>query len=188
MPFNISTNSAAASAGYYLGKNQSALQKSLTRLASGKKIIAPYDDPGSLSVSMKLQASINRLAGAENNIKNGLSFLEVQDGVMANTGKIMSRMIELKGLSQDVLKNSSDNVNKFVEFIQMTPAFTFGAISKAKLIFSDQILAANPYGVLFAIATASLGFLKVKLVSTGPKISTWAINDAGVTFVNKEGG
>ena len=56
MPFNISTNSAAASAGYYLGKNQSALQKSLTRLASGKKIIAPYDDPGSLSVSMKLQA------------------------------------------------------------------------------------------------------------------------------------
>ena len=45
MPFNISTNSAAASASYYLEKNQSALQKSLTRLASGKKIIAPYDDP-----------------------------------------------------------------------------------------------------------------------------------------------
>ena len=37
MPFNISTNSAAASASYYLGKNQSALQKSMTRLASGKE-------------------------------------------------------------------------------------------------------------------------------------------------------
>ena len=60
MPLNITTNSAAASASYYLGKNQSALQKSMTRLASGKKIIAPYDDR-EFSVSMKLQASINRL-------------------------------------------------------------------------------------------------------------------------------
>ena len=41
----------------------------------------------------------------------------------------------------------------------MTPAFTFGAISKAKLIFSDQILAASPYGVLLAMDTASLGVL-----------------------------
>lgn len=117
MPFNISTNSAAASAGYYLGKNQSALQKSLTRLASGKKIIAPYDDPGSLSVSMKLQASINRLAGAENNIKNGISFLEVQDGIMSFAGRIVDRMAELKGLSsQDPMKSSLDQASYNDEF------------------------------------------------------------------------
>ena len=117
MPFNISTNSAAASAGYYLGKNQSALQKSLTRLASGKKIIAPYDDPGSLSVSMKLQASINRLAGGENNIKNGISFLEVQDGIMSFAGRIVDRMAELKGLSsQDPMKSSLDQASYNDEF------------------------------------------------------------------------
>ena len=117
MPFNISTNSAAASAGYYLGKNQSALQKSLTRLASGKKIIAPYDDPGSLSVSMKLQASINRLAGAENNVKNAISFLEVQDGIMSFAGRIVDRMAELKGLSsQDPMKSSQDQASYNDEF------------------------------------------------------------------------
>ena len=117
MPFNISTNSAAASAGYYLGKNQSALQKSLTRLASGKKIIAPYDDPGSLSVSMKLQASINRLAGAENNVKNAISFLEVQDGIMSFAGRIVDRMAELKGLSsQDPMKSSLDQASYNDEF------------------------------------------------------------------------
>ena len=54
----------------------------------------------------------------------------------------------------------------------MTPAFTFGAISKAKLIFSDQILAASPYGVLLAMDTASLGVLNVIVVKTGPNIST----------------
>ena len=44
------------------------------------------------------------------------SFLEVQDGVYANVGQVMNRMIELKGLSQDVLKNSSDNDNYNKEF------------------------------------------------------------------------
>ena len=93
-----------------------AKSDSVTRLASGKKIIAPYDDPGSLSVSMKLEASINRLSGAQNNIRNGVSFLEVQDGVLEASGKIVNRMIELKGLSQDVLKNTSDIENYNREF------------------------------------------------------------------------
>ena len=117
MPLNITTNSAAASASYYLGKNQSALQKSMTRLASGKKIIAPYDDPGSLSVSMKLQASINRLGGAQNNIRNGISFLEVRDGLLAFGGRILDRMAELKGLSsQDPMKSSLDQASYNDEF------------------------------------------------------------------------
>ena len=117
MPLNITTNSAAASAGYYLGKNQSALQKSLNRLASGKKIIAPYDDPGSLSVSMKLEASINRLSGAQNNVRNGISFLEVQDGVLAFAGRIVDRMAEIKGLSsQDPMKSSLDQASYNDEF------------------------------------------------------------------------
>lgn len=117
MPLNITTNSAAASASYYLGKNQSALQKSMTRLASGKKIIAPYDDPGSLSVSMKLEASINRLGGAQNNIRNGISFLEVQDGLLAFAGRIVDRMAELKGLSsQDPMKSSLDQASYNDEF------------------------------------------------------------------------
>jgi flagellin len=65
---------------------------------------------------MKLESAVVRLKGAEKNIQNGISFLEVQDGVLANASKIMNRMIELKGLSQDVLKNSSDNDNYNREF------------------------------------------------------------------------
>ena len=141
MPLNITTNSAAASASYYLGKNQSALQKSMTRLASGKKIIAPYDDPGSLSVSMKLQASINRLGGAQNNIRNGISFLEVQDGLLAFAGRIVDRMSELKGLSsQDPMKSSLDQASYNDEFkdlqIQLYEMSkqTFNGVS----LFADQ--------------------------------------------------
>jgi len=77
MPLTISNNSAVAAASYHLGKNQSLLQLSIKKLASGKKIISPNDDPGTLSVSMKLNASVTRLTGARNNVQNAISFLEV---------------------------------------------------------------------------------------------------------------
>ena len=95
MSFTVSNNSAAASSNYYLGKNQELLQKSIKK-ASGKKLIAPNDDPGSLSVAMKLNASISRLTGARNNVQNGTSFLEVQDSVLDGVGKIVTRMSELR--------------------------------------------------------------------------------------------
>ena len=116
MPLTINTNSAASAANYYLSRNQSALQKSLTKLSSGNRIIQPVDDAGGLAVSMKLESSIVRLNGAKKNVQNATSFLEVQDGVLASAGKILNRMIELKGLSDDVMKNASDSENYNREF------------------------------------------------------------------------
>jgi len=116
MALTINTNSAASTASYYLSKNNTALQKSLTRLSSGSRINKPSDDAGGLAVSMKLNASISRLKGVNNNIQNAISFLEVQDGVMQGAAGILTRMGELKALSQDVLKNSSDIANYNAEF------------------------------------------------------------------------
>ena len=117
MSFTISNNSAVASSSYHLGKNQQALQLSIKKLASGKKLISPNDDPGSLSVAMKLNAAVSRLSGARNNVQNATSFLEVQDGVLEGVGRIVTRMAELKGLgSQDPMKSSQDIASYDLEF------------------------------------------------------------------------
>jgi flagellin len=116
MSLNISTNTAAASANFYLSRNNLALQKSLTRLASGSRVINPADDAGGLAVAMKLGSSISRLGGAEKNIQNAMSFLEVQDGILETVGQIVDRMSELKGLYHDVMKNSSDQDSYNNEF------------------------------------------------------------------------
>ena len=116
MALTINTNAAATTASYYLSKNNSALQKSLTRLSSGRRINKPVDDAGGLAVSMKLTSSISRLEGVGKNIQNAISFLEVQDGVLQGAADILNRMGELKALSQDVLKNSSDIGNYNAEF------------------------------------------------------------------------
>jgi flagellin len=116
MPLTINTNAAASAANIHLTHNQDALRKSLTRLSSGSRIVQPIDDAGGLAVSMKLESTIVRLSGAQKNVQNATSFLEVQDGVLSSSGKILNRMIELKGLSDDVMKNSSDTENYNREF------------------------------------------------------------------------
>ena len=117
MSLNVSTNTAALRAGSQLAKNNSLLQRSFDRLSSGRRLTTPLDDPGGLAVSMKLQSSINRLAGAQNNVQNAISFLEVQDGMLETVGKIIDRMSELKGLaSQDPMKSTQDRASYNNEF------------------------------------------------------------------------
>lgn len=117
MPLAISTNIAAEKANYYLGYNADKVQESIKRLASGRRLTSPVQDPGNLAVSMKLSASLNRLSGAMNNSQNGISFLEVQDGMLETVGKIIDRMSELKGLSsQDPMKSEMDTFSYNNEF------------------------------------------------------------------------
>ena len=146
MPLTVSNNSAVASASYYLGKNQQALQNSIKRLASGKKIIAPNEDPGTLSVSMKLNAAVNRLKGARNNVQNGISFVEVQDGILNTIGKIVGRMSELKGMAtQDPMKSSQDIESYNNEFVDLQKQLrdiaktTFNGVS----LFADHATKAD---------------------------------------------
>jgi flagellin len=109
MTLTVSNNSAVAFASHYLGKNQKALQMSIKKLASGKKIVAPGDDPGTLSVSMKLNTAVTRLVGASNNVQNAISFMEVQDGMLETAGRIVNRMAEMKGMATgDPMKSNQD--------------------------------------------------------------------------------
>ena len=108
MPLSINTNHAAVRASANLARNNELLTKSMQRLASGKRIIDTSDDAGGLAIAMKLNSSIEKLKGVSSNIKNSISFLDVQDGIIQGAAGILERMSELKSLSQDVLKNSSD--------------------------------------------------------------------------------
>ena len=117
MSINISTNTAALRAGSYLASNNALLQRTFDRLSSGKRLTSPVDDPGGLAVSMKLNAPLNRVTGAQNNVQNAISFLEVQDGMLDTAGKIIDRMSELKGLaSSDPMKSDDDRASYNNEF------------------------------------------------------------------------
>ena len=156
MTIQLKTNSSASAAAFHLARNTQNLQKSLNRLASGSRIIQPADDTGGLAVSMKLQSSISRLEGAGHNVQNGISYLEVQDGILASAGRIVDRMIELKGMSQDMMKNDFDNAtyeNEFkdlqIQLYDMTQQ-TFNGVS----LFAHRTETGGQ-GVFFATPTTA---------------------------------
>ena len=58
---------------------------------------------------MKVNAAVTRLVGAKNNVQNGISFMEVQDGMLETVGRMVNRMAELKGMAtQDPMKSDQD--------------------------------------------------------------------------------
>jgi len=190
MALTINTNAAASTASYYLSKNNTALQKSLTRLSSGSRINKPSDDAGGLAVSMKLNASISRLKGVNNNIQNAISFLEVQDGVMQGAASILTRMGELKALSQDVLKNSSDIANYNLEFknlqvqLHQIASETFNGIS----LFATTQTATGTDKTVFGTDASKDNTVSVFTTERGSAGSVVSINKASmlsaVTFTS----
>ena len=105
---SINVNSAASGAGLNLGKTNDALQKSLSRLSSGRRIVNSSDDAGGLAVSMKMAAAQKRTEATAINLQNAQSFLQTQDGAYSVADRVLSRMSELATLANDPTKNDGD--------------------------------------------------------------------------------
>ena len=119
MSLVINTNNIATIATNNLNANQVQLQRSLARLSSGSKIVAPHDDAGGLAVSTKLKAALNRNTRTQQNVSNAISFMQTQDGALKVATGILDRMSELKTMSIDPTKNAFDLANYNTEFKEL---------------------------------------------------------------------
>jgi flagellin-like hook-associated protein FlgL len=141
MGITISSNRAVQQASFHLADAQKKFQMSIRRLASGKRIIGANEDPGTLAVAMKTRSQVNQLVGAANNVRSGISFLEIQDGLLDTAGRILMRMSELKGYStQDPLKSDDDYSsynNEFKDLQYQLYDISTMEFNKQKL-FSDE--------------------------------------------------
>ena len=119
MPIVVNSNVTATTASFNLSHANNALRKSLARLSSGNRIVNPADDAGGMAVAYKLDSTLKRTEAVRQNIQNGISYLQVQDGALKITGNILSRMSELRTMAADITKNSSDIENYSKEFIEL---------------------------------------------------------------------
>ena len=112
----INTNTSSAFTARTLGESTSQLQKSLARLSTGSKLNSPADDAAGSAVSMRFDAQSNRIAAANANVGNAISFNQTQDGFLGKVGKALDRMSELATLAQDETKTDSDRALYDKEF------------------------------------------------------------------------
>lgn len=178
----INTNYAATVASNNLATSNAMLQKSLNRLSSGSKIVSPADDAGGLAVSMKLSAAAVRQGAVATNIGNAVSLLQTQDGALKVTGKILERISELKVLSNDVTKSTSDIANYDSEFTALKAQLTAnaGETFNGVALFGSTSLGSVPVNdsgsTVVAIASRDL-----TSSGTGVGVITAAANLAAIT-------
>jgi flagellin len=107
----IKTNVSALTASRNLLETNKSLSSSLARLSSGSKLVNPADNAGGFAVSMRLDAQLSRIAAAEDNVGNALSFSQTQDGYLKKVAKALDRLGELVNLQQFVTAASERDFN-----------------------------------------------------------------------------
>ncbi len=104
LPANFSAlNSASA-----LERASDLLNRSLSRLSSGTKIVTPADDSAGLALASKLDAQNLRLSAASTNVQNAVSSVQSGESFLSSMGNVLSRLGELAGMAQDPTKSASD--------------------------------------------------------------------------------
>ena len=142
MPIVVNTNSVATIASFNAGKAMKNLQQSVNRLSSGKRITSPSDDAGGLAVHYKLRSVLSRTEATRNNLNNGISFLQVQDGAYQVASNILDRMAELKTFWSDISKSESDRVNYNYEFKELQEQL---ALIEKEKFNGVNLYSRNPY-------------------------------------------
>ena len=95
MALNVISNFAANVAHRNLTMSDAATTSSLTKLASGKRVVSAKDDAASLAIGSRLNAEVVAMRTAKVNAGQAGSMLQIADGAMATISDILVRMKEL---------------------------------------------------------------------------------------------
>jgi flagellin len=115
----INHNMSALNANRLVKFKEWDLNKDIEKLASGQRINRGGDDASGLAVSEKLRSQIRGLNQAGRNIENGISFIQVAEGYLAESQDIMHRIRELSVQSSNGIYTDEDRMQIQVEVSQL---------------------------------------------------------------------
>ena len=95
MPISINTNTQSLFAQRALGNNTFDLQKSIERLSTGYRINRAGDDAAGLSIAQGLTSEIRGFQKVQQNIGDGISFLQTAEGALGVIQDNLQRIREL---------------------------------------------------------------------------------------------
>ena len=111
MPLSINTNIASLNAQRSFVNNNFALETAFERLSTGKRVNSSVDDAAGLAIGKGLESRVSGLNQAIRNVNDGISMVQITEGVLDETTTILQRMRDLavQG-SNGSLTSTLDNV------------------------------------------------------------------------------
>src|ERR1700745_3396398 len=107
MALGVLNNINAINAQNNLANTQASLSKTLQQLSSGSRINSGADDAAGLSLANGLQAASSALSQSAKNASEGVDFLQVADGALAQVTSLLNRAVTLATEASNGTLNSS---------------------------------------------------------------------------------
>jgi flagellin len=173
----INTNIAALTSADDLNNSTSQLNESLARLSSGSLLVNASDNPAGLAESISLNAQINQVGAANENVSNATSFSQTQDGYLQQVGQALQQMAQLAVQAQDgTNSNQGDDQKEYTalaSFIDQATTQSFNGVS----LFSGANMtvttnATGGSGGTFSMTGVNLTDMYTSLGITGTDITT----------------
>ena len=173
MAISITTNVSSLLAQNNLNQTNNALNRSISKLSSGSRIVSAQDDPAGLAISEKLKGNIVGTSTAKRNANDGISLLQVAEGAMTEIGSILIRMKELtiqaanetlSSTDRGFLDNEFQELEKEITRISLSTKFNgitlvSGAYSATGLVLQVGLTAATSDQMTITLANVGPGAL-----------------------------
>jgi flagellin len=164
---SILNNVAALGASRQLGVTAVGLQKTIQRLTTGQRINNASDDAAGLGISNQLGADIRIASQGRRNANDGVSYLQVADGVLNEVTNLLTRASELAQQAQTGTVSATNRSALDAEFQNIitsiadigqstkfngTTVFSGSALTVAVAGFSSVIVSVSSFSSSASVA------------------------------------
>lgn len=177
---SILNNVAALGASRQLGITSVGLQRTIQRLTTGQRINNASDDAAGLAISNKLGADIRIANQGRRNANDGVSYLQVADGVLDEVTSLLTRAAELAQQSQTGTISNTNRASIDAEFQNIIANIAdIGQSTKfnGTTVFSGAALTVSVAGFT-AIAVSVASISASSSVALGMTTSTTSLSTA----------
>ena len=112
----INTNIAASVTANSMKANARAMETSMERLSTGKRINSASDDAAGLGIETRMTSQIRGLQQATRSANDGIALLQTADGAASEINNMLQRMRELAVQAQSGTLHADDKTNLNLEF------------------------------------------------------------------------
>ena len=146
----INTNIAASITANSMKTNARAMETSMERLSTGKRINSASDDAAGLGIDTRMTSQIRGLQQAARGANDGIALLQTADGAVAEMGNMFQRMRELSVQAQSGTLHADDVTNLNAEFIALATEI-------------DRIATDTTFNNKAILATGTAGAIKINV-------------------------
>jgi len=167
----VNTNISSITASRILSENRADLEKSMERLASGKRINSAADDAAGMAVAAKMRADISSLNQSVRNTNDAISLVNTYDGAAAEIESILIRMRELAVQANNGTYENADRINANYEYAALK--------GEIKRIADVTAFNRKDLGTSAAANTGFSFYVGSDVAKTGNTVTFMGANSAG---------